>query len=248
MLGELYKPSGLARETAQQVLEVEEPYAVNVAYGCSNGCLYCYGPNFSYQTRENWMRMRFPKYPPVDLVLNQLKKIKPDGVFISFMTDPYHSLNKKTTSDLIDLLLHNNVRIATLSKLDVPSQKKVRCGMTIVSLDEAFWHKFESNTINVAGRIHALKDYKDLNNYVWVSMEPNPISAIWKQDFKSLLEELKFVDFIVFGKWNYDRRANTEEAKIEYKNQVGILIDFCKSNHVRFHIKSDTLRFIKEVM
>ena len=32
MLGELYKPSGLARETAQQVLEVEEPYAVNVAY------------------------------------------------------------------------------------------------------------------------------------------------------------------------------------------------------------------------
>ncbi len=37
MLGELYRPMGKALEHARVVLETEEPYAVNVALGCSVG-------------------------------------------------------------------------------------------------------------------------------------------------------------------------------------------------------------------
>jgi hypothetical protein len=74
-------------------------------------------------------------------------------------------------------------------------------------------------------------------------MEPYPPSAIYKQDIKALLEELAFVDLIVFGKWNYDKRATTEEARQEYAENINVLTDFCKSNNIRLHIKSDTLSF-----
>jgi len=72
MLGELYKPKGLALETAQAVLEVEKPYACNVAIGCSNDCRYCYGPRFMHCKREDWRNVRIPKTRPMYLIEKQL--------------------------------------------------------------------------------------------------------------------------------------------------------------------------------
>ena len=103
MLGQLYRPKGKALEHARVVLEVEEPHACNVAYGCSVGCSYCYGPLASRQSRENWVKVRYPKEHPVELVKKQLSKssevlgAEVKGVFLSFMTDPYLSLVKKLT-------------------------------------------------------------------------------------------------------------------------------------------------------
>ena len=267
MLGELYRPKGLALETAQAVLQTEQVYACNVAYGCSNACLYCYVPRFTRRRRDA-CEVRLPKKSPVDLVKHHLEHqwinvseyyvfrhgtiVSLDdnfhtwtsklGVFLSFLTDPFLPQVKESTEHLIAYLLDLGVTIATLSKL-ATSYYYSRHGMTVVSLDHDFWQKFEPNTLEPQRRIAALEDCKGEKEDVWISMEPYPPSAIHKQRIEDLLEELSFVDLIVFGKWNYDPRARTEAARGEYAENIKVLTDFCKSNNIRLHVKSDTLKF-----
>jgi DNA repair photolyase len=193
-----------------------------------------------------------PAKPPVELVQHQLEKqwrfhwTSKLGVFLSFLTDPFLPKLKAETEKLISYLLDQGVTVATLSKLGV-SEYYGKHGMTLVSLDSDFWMKFEPNTMPPLRRIEDLEQVKGRwQEYVWVSMEPYPPSAIYKQDLETLLEELKFVDLIIFGKWNYDSRARTEEARIEYAENIRVLTDFCKSNNIRLHVKSDTLNFVRE--
>jgi DNA repair photolyase len=245
MLGELYKPKGLALETARAVLEVDAPYACNVALGCSNQCTYCYVPKIT-KTKE----MRQPKNSISELVKAQLKKgLYPQGVFLSFLTDPFHYKNRENTENLIHFLHEWDwmMPIATLSKLGISENENLnmRNGISIVSLDKEFQRKYEPNTLAPKNRLKALL-ITHLKGYAWASLEPYPVSAIYKQNFMPLLEELKFfdVDLIVFGKWNYDKRASTPQARQEYSQNIDTLRDFCKSNNIRLHIKSDTLKFV----
>lgn len=161
MLGQLYQPKGLALETAQAVLEVENPHACNVA---------------------------------------------------------------------------------TSSKKGISRFNHVRHGMTVVSVDSKFWQKWEPNTLPLMERIKLLENEAE---YSWGSMEPYPVSAIWKQDVNKLLEEIKFLDLLIFGKWNYDKRANTETARRIRGTCPGrerLLQKLC----YKAHVKSDTLEFIGE--
>ena len=240
MLGELYQPKGLALETARAVLEVDNPWAVNVAWGCRLGCKYpCY----------NWFRtkgkMTFPKEPVVDLVRKQLEKglePKPEGVFISFGTEPLLEENWVNTWHLVSLLREYNIKIAILSKVDVfpnPDQD-IRQGMTIVSLSHTYDFQYEPGALSSEQRVRKLKEAHGYDHYTWVSVEPYPCPAIFKQDLKPLLEQLDFVNFMIFGKWNYDNRANTPEAKEFYKQAAEEFVGFCKAHGIRYHVKSDT--------
>jgi len=240
----MYKPKGLALETARAVLEVDEPYACNVAWGCSNQCAYCYVPKITHQKATGLVL--YPKIPPVDMVRRQLEKMplnqRPKGVFISFCTDPYLPKNRNATENLISFLLDEGIEVATCSKIDA-SEYDVRHGMTIVSEDYTFWQKFEPNALNPRFRLQKLEHCKSKHESVWDSMEPYPPSAIYKQNLTNLLDELNFVDLIIFGKWNYDARARTEQARKEYGENIAVLTDFCKSNNIRLHVKSDTMKF-----
>jgi len=251
MLGELYRPRGLALETAKAVLETSQDYtyACNVAYGCSNACLYCYVPKATHRRRYDCVQVRLPAKPPIELVQHQLEHqwrfhwTSKLGVFLSFLTDPFLPQIKESTERLIAYLVDQGVTIATLSKL-ATSYYYSRHGMTIVSLDHDFWREWEPNALEPERRISALEDCGADKEYTWISMEPYPPSAIHKQRIEDLLEELNFVDLIVFGMWNYDKRARTDFARGEYAANIDTLTDFCKSNNIRLHIKSDTLKFV----
>ena len=245
VLGGLYRPKGLALETAKAVLESDKVMAVNVASGCTNGCAYpCYVPLIT-KSRV----MRFPKEAPAFIVKRQLDQMqpedRPDGVFLSFLTDPFLGVNREATEALVCFLLEDHVKVAVLSKMNV-SRFNVRSGMTIVSLDEAFRKRFEPFTPAAACRVEKLLKASREGRFTWVSMEPYPPSALYQQSFSQLLETVSFVDLIVFGKWNYNELANTEAARKEYSFFVQTLRDFCRSNHIRTMIKSDTVRFIQE--
>ena len=240
MLGELYQPKGLARETAQAVLECKYPYAVNVAWGCRLGCKYpCY--NWFWTKGE----MTFPKEPVVDIVRKQLEKglePKPEGVFISFGTEPLLTENIKSTIAVVNLLRDYGIRVAVLSKmgtLDI-DDFEIRHGATIVSFDNAFSRVYEPNALNPLIRRQELICAFEMGNYTWVSIEPYPCPAIFKQGIKPFLDLLDFVDFLIFGKWNYDKRANAPEAKEFYKQAAVDFVDFCKGHGIRYHVKSDT--------
>ena len=233
MLGELYYPKGLALETAQQVLEVKRPMACNVAWGCSNCCSYC------YNYRRTKGKVRRAREFPAFLVEKQLEKFRPEGVFLSFHTDPFLEENVRRTESLVELLTCRNIPVATLSKVDV-SLHPIRHGMTIVSADPAFslWH--EPKATHPQTRVWSLKEKHDHGEYTWISMEPYPPPTLWKQDLRKLLQAISFVDFIIFGKLNYDRRASTAEAREFYRSIVPEFEDLCKAHGIRSHVKSDT--------
>jgi len=238
MLGELYQPKGKALETAQAVLEVDEPWAVNVAWGCKNVCDYCY---IQYIKKGD---MRFPKEKTIGLVLKQLDKgLRPKGVFISFNTDPLLPENYAHTWSLISLLRAYDIRVAVLSKegvLPLPDWE-IRHGVTLVSLSNDFAKVYEPKAANPMKRLDGLKLASEDGGFTWASIEPYPSPVIFKQDLKTFLEHLSFVDFMIFGKLNYDKRANTPEAKEFYKEAAVEFVDFCKEYGIRYHVKSDTL-------
>lgn len=265
-LGDLYKPKGLALETAREVLQVDNPYAVNVALGCDNACSYCYGPRAFH--KKEWSVMR-----PALILLESTKSqdgiihgfkhyhkqldnlIKkddyPEGLFVSFATDPLSPINYPLTSRLIEYMSNEdcNIPIALLSKSNILLRPKVWAindmhGMTIVSLSELFHQAHEPLSIGPMERLALLEKAHDLGYRTWVSMEPYPVPDIIEQDLEFLLNEMHFVDFIIFGKWNYDPRASTKRAQEFYAKTVPQFIDYCKSHGIRYHVKSDTLKFI----
>lgn len=247
MLGELYRPSGMALETAKAVLCVDDPYAVNVALGCPNGCSYCYGPLACRQGREKYLTPRLPKKDPLDLVKRQIDKgLKVEGVFISFLTDPYLPQLKEKTDELVYYLLEEGIKTATLSKLDTSPYFGNMNGITIVSPYKDFSTKYEPNVPSPQDRILKLDETHP--KYTWASMEPWPISDIYPYDIDdiwSFWEDLGFVDFIILGKWNYDKRARTEKARKEYAEIIPLFEEFCHEYGIHYHIKSDTRKFIQ---
>lgn len=234
MLGELYYPKGKAKETASKVLDVKEPMACNIAYGCRN-CSYCYIPYIKKG------QIRFPKDLPVNLVKKQLDNgLKPEGVFLSFTTDPFLKENENNANNMIGLLLENKIKVATLSKVGVPDFKhlrKTKTGMTIVSDDEKFRRKFEPNAISIKKRIRVLKSIHDMGGFTWVSLEPYPTPAIWKQNIEKILEKINFVDFIVFGKWNYSKLANDKSF---YRKITKKFEDYCNSQGIKYFVKIES--------
>ena len=247
MLGQLYRPKGLALEQAQAVLEVENPHAVNVALGCVNGCNYCYGPMASRQGKK-WSSVRLPKQRPVELVGRQLTNgLNVDGVFLSFLTDPYLPQLRKPTEHLVNYLDNMDIPVATSSKVGISNNQWIRNGMTIVSPYPDFTKKYEPGVPSPDKRIRMLEEQHP-GGFRWVSMEPWPVYDIYPYDMDDILEfweSLSFVDIIIFGKWNYDARSRTENARLEYAVTVKLLKAFCKDHNIKLHVKSDTLSFIE---
>jgi len=241
VLGELYVPKGKAYETAKKVLGVE-PMACNPSYGCKNMCSYCYIP---------WIkkgRMRFPKVSPPILINNQLVSgIQPKGVFLSFATDPFLEINRQNSNEIIKILRERNVRVATLSKVgvaDINYLWGVKTGMTIISDSDEFRKIYEPNTLSIKKRIAILKEIHEGGGYTWISLEPYPTPEIWKQELEHFLDKISFVDFIIFGKWNYDRRTSCSKARMFYISIAKKFQDCCKAYGIRHWIKDDTKDFL----
>lgn len=238
MLGELYKPRGKALETARAVLEGDEVYAVNVAWGCNN-CSYC------YNRRLTKGKITYPKIPPVNLVRKQLERgIEPEGVFMCFGCDPYLSENAARTRDVIKLLLEYHIEVATLSKMDILGfrSNRIRHGMTVVSLSEEFSRREEKGAIPPSDRIKKLRDAYNQGLFTWGSLEPFPCPAKYKQEIRPLLERLSFVNFLILGKWNYEPLCLTPEAHKFYLELADEFIDFCRDHAIRYHVKKEIMQ------
>jgi len=242
-LGRLYVPTGLALETSRVILETQNPYAVNVAMGCENLCTYCYGST-AYK-KKDWGNIRLAKDEIIQDFPKNLTKTHPEGVFLSFSTDPLLPVNILNTLHITKTLGDSKIKYAVLSKcadMSISEDGYHRMGKTIVSVDTLFWKTFEPKASPPLDRLDCLK-YAE---YPWISVEPYPPPSIYCQDTGVFLNAIANVHpkVIVFGKWNYDKRANTPEARVFYLDTVNKFRDFCKSNNIGLHIKSDTLKFV----
>lgn len=235
-------------------------YGLNHAEGCSHGCTYpCYAMMMKKRcgivnTYKEW---RTPKIVSnaLELLEKEIPKYKDDikYVFLCFATDPFMYQQKEIIDlslKIISRLNQDRLKSVCISKGIYPKELAKKdiygaeneYGSTVVSLSESFRKKHEPFAAPVKDRIKALKYLHDQGLKTWVSMEPYPTPNFVEQDIEDILEKIKFVDKIVFGKWNYNSLTGYfKDYKKFYNENAYKVIKFCKSNGIECHIKKGTI-------
>jgi len=161
---------------------------------------------------------------------------------------------KELTLSIIERLNREGIRVTTLTKGVYPEElldkrrflETNEYGITLVSLNDDFKSKFEPYSAPYEERIAALKKLADNGLKTWVSIEPYPTPILDPQsgDIERILNKIKFVKKIIFGKLNYRRLAEYNNSNYAWKNNEQFykemaqkLIEFCIKNDIKYHIK-----------
>lgn len=232
-------------------------YTINHVLGCSHGCNYpCYAMMLAkrfgkVKDYEEWCRPKLATNA-LDILMKEIPKLKSDikSVHLCFTTDPfmygYDEISNMSVK-IIELLNTNGIKVTALTKGILPSELAPlspdnEYGITLVSLDENFRQKYESGAAAYRDRINSLKYLHDNGCKTWVSIEPYPTPNIVDQDYCEILESVKFVDKIIFGRLNYNPLVNKYKGYKEYFNSLAYqTIEFCNNNGMEFYIKDGTI-------
>lgn len=232
-------------------------YTMNHVLGCFHGCKY---PCYAYLMAKRFGNIKsYGEWCKPKLVSNTLElldkeipklKNKIKSVQLCFTTDPFMEgypevceISLKAIEKLNDADIQCN--ILTKGKLPLELKKyskKNEYGITLVSLDEKYRNEYEPNTVSYIKRISALKKLHDAGCKTWVSIEPYPTPNIINQDLMVLLEKIKFVDKIIFGRTHYNKIISEfKDHKDFYNKEAEKVIKFCKKNDIIYYIKKGTL-------
>lgn len=235
-------------------------YCINHVEGCSHGCTFpCYAMMMKkrcgvIKDYQDWIKPKIVKnsLELLDKEIPRLKnKIK--EVHLCFTTDPF-MYKQKEVSDLtlkiIKRLNDDNIKCTVLTKGVYPKnlantekyKEYNEYGITLVSLNKKFKDKYEPFTAPYKKRIESLKYLHDKGLKTWISMEPYPIpSSSDNQSLTEILNEVKFVDKIIFGKLNYNVEvSNFQDNKTFYQECADEVIEFCENKGIEYYIKYGT--------
>lgn len=132
-------------------------------------------------------------------------------------------------------------------------------GISLVSLDEDFRKKWEPGSAPYADRIASLKSLHYAGCKTWVSVEPYPTFLINGEtkagcvgnpehydlylrelnQFTQLYDQIRFVDRIVFGGWNYSKNNTPDRPFL--KELADLLESFCGEHNIECIIKEGTV-------
>ncbi len=136
------------------------------------------------------------------------------------------------------LVLTKGLPVKELAACD----KRNTYGITLVSLEEKFRETMEPNSAPYRERIESLKNLKRKGYTTWVSIEPYPTPNIIDQNLEAILNELSFVDRIIFGRLNYNKLVSTYKgAKTFFNEAAEQVIEFCDKKRIAYHIKEGTI-------
>jgi DNA repair photolyase len=231
-------------------------YTVNHVEGCSHGCLYpCYAMMMArrfgrVKTYDQWIKPKLVKNA-VELLTKEIPRHKNKIKFVHmcFSTDPF-MYGYKEISDmtlrLIGILNNEAIKCTALTKGLLPMElsklsKDNEFGITLVSLNEDFRKKYEPFSGPYKQKIKSLYELHKKGMKTWVSIEPYPTPNIVEQDFNDILEEIDFVDKIIFGRLNYNKMVSSYKGKENFYNQLSkTVVNFCIKNNKQYHIKEGT--------
>jgi DNA repair photolyase len=238
-------------------------FCINHVEGCSHGCTFpCYAFMMArrfgkVKSYAEWIKPKIVKNA-IELLDKEIPKYKKDIKFVHlcFTTDPFMYKYPEVadmTLKIINKLNSNGIKCTVLTKGIYPSDlkniekysKENEYGITLVSLDKEFKDKFEPGSAPYFGRIKSLKKLHDSGLKTWVSMEPFPTpNLIEGKPYAKLLKilnEVSFVDNIIFGKLNYNMKSsNFPENEEFYEKCAEIVEKFCKKHGIKYHIKYGT--------
>jgi len=235
-------------------------FCINHVEGCAHGCTFpCYAMNMAkrfgkIKTYADWIKPKLVSNA-LELLDKEIPKYKDQIKFVHlcFMTDPFmykYTEVKDMTLKIIEKLNKSNIRCTVLTKGSYPKLLKNKekygalneYGITLVSLNNDFKKRYENGAAPYLDRIKSLKHLHDQGLKTWVSMEPFPPLSILSQNLSEILDKIKFVDRIVFGKLNYNVKSSFiyEGNHSFYDACARKVTNFCKENNIECHIKFGT--------
>lgn len=231
-------------------------YTINHVEGCSHGCRYpCYAMMMSkrfgrVKTYEEWIQPKIVENA-IDLLEKEIPKLKNKihSVHLSFTTDPFMYGQEEISSlslELIKRLNDNEIKCTVLTKGLLPEQleklsKDNELGISLVSLNEEFREKYEPNSATYEVRISNLYKLHKMGLKTWVSIEPYPTPNIIEQDIHKILNNIKFVDKIVFGRLNYNSVVSQYKNYKKFYNETSEqVLSFCQDENIECYIKKGT--------
>jgi len=231
-------------------------FTMNHVLGCSHGCLY---PCYAFLMAKRFGKVsNYNQWCEPKLVSNTLEildheipkfKAKIKSVHLCFTTDPYmygYDAICEMSTSAIKKLNESGIHCTVLTKGLLPDclsdlSSENEYGITLISLDENFRKQIEPGAASYSDRIKALTSLHDKGCRTWVSIEPYPTPNLIDQDLLLLLDEISFVDRIVFGRTNYNREISAyTDQRAFYSQQANYVIEFCKEHNIHFHIKKGT--------
>lgn len=235
-------------------------WCLNHVENCAHGCRFpCYAMMMAkrfgkIKTYEDWLCPILVENS-LELLDKEIPKHKKDINFVHlcFSTDPFmrgYPEIEKMTLKIIEKLNQNDIKATVLTKGIYPDEltdlKKYspenEYGITLISTNEEFRRGFEPNTSEYGERLQSLKKLHQAGLKTWISMEPYPTPNLDKnQNLNELLESVKFVDKIIFGKLNYNVKSSRfEGSKDFYQECADEVIEFCRKNNIEYHVKFGT--------
>lgn len=232
-------------------------YTINHVQGCAHGCKFpCYAFMMAkrfgkVKTYEEWIEPALVSNA-VELVKKEIPKYKNKihQLHLCFTTDPFmyeYDEISNVSLQIIELCNSNNINCSVLTKGILPKEldeysKKNEYGITLVSLDERYRAEYEPYSAGYEERVKALYYLHSKGYRTWVSIEPYPTPNIIKQDLMKILNKISFVDRIIFGKTNYNKKISEYKNYKEFYNECAKqVIEFCDNNNKSYHIKKGTI-------
>ncbi len=235
-------------------------FCLNHVEGCAHGCNFpCYAKQMAkrfgkVKKDSDWLKPKLV-VNALELLDKEIPKYKDQIKFVHlcFMTDAFMYKYPEVgdmTLKIIEKLNKNNIKCNVLTKGIYPktltNKEKYSIaneyGITLVSLNNKFKKEYEPYSAHYLARIKSLKFLHDQVLKTWVSIEPYPTPNIDKnQNLQKLLNSIKFVDRIIFGKLNYNVVSSQfKDNGLFYERCANQVIEFCERNNIEYHIKFGT--------
>lgn len=248
----------IKRKTLIYKTEVEYgDYTMNHVLGCSHGCLYpCYAflqkKRFGdVKTYEDWCEPALVENT-LELLDAELPKFKDkiQMLHLCFTTDPFMYQYKEVHEMSMAAIKKANeagIKCSVLTKGILPIElaefsKENEYGITLITTNEAFRKRMEPGSAPWKKRLAALRALHDAGCKTWVSIEPFPTPNIVIQDLQVLLEEVSFVDRIIFGRMNYSTEVTAyTQHKQFFNDRAAEVVVFCNERGISYHIKDGTI-------
>ena len=230
---------------------------MNHAQGCAHGCKF---PCYAFLMKKRFGQIKdYEEWIEPCLVSNTLELLdreiprlrdKIQSVQLCFTTDPFMNGYPEVGAMSIAAIRKLNnagIRCTTLTKGILPLElaqlsPENEHGITLISLDESYREKMEPGAAPYADRLAALRALHDAGCRTWVSIEPYPTPNLIEQDLQNILDAVRFVDKIIFGRTNYCKEVSAYKQHKSFYNRLAAQVtEFCEQHGIQYHIKEKTI-------
>ena len=232
-------------------------YTMNHVQGCAHGCKF---PCYAFLMKKRFGQIKdYEEWLEPCLVSNTLELLdreiprlrdKIQSVQLCFTTDPFMNGYPEVGAMSIAAIRKLNnagIRCTTLTKGILPLElaqlsPENEHGITLISLDESYREKMEPGAAPYADRLAALRVLHDAGCRTWVSIEPYPTPNLIEQDLQNILDAVRFVDKIIFGRTNYCKEVSAYKQHKSFYNRLAAQVtEFCEQHGIQYHIKEKTI-------